>query len=576
MTLATVLGSQAMPAQASLPDALEADTQTAPSEAALRGLSDSVVINERTTVATAYALAQFINGPRIFGNRVGVRNAAAMVGNMVDVTTGEIAPVLAHRPNGSATSTLTTFNSLANMVAACIASQPNCARLFVAAPWSDGNRTGHTLQAIANIARNPWRNVATLFGIARRSNAYQPALAAAPDAWTIALKFRGNGLINGPGNFAFDAEGTAWLDNNYTPPSNDPTLNACDGKLLFRFTPTGQSFPGSPYRGGGISGSGYGITFDPKGNLWVGNFGFASPVCAASPQGPKNNSVSLFSLDGTPLSPKAGFTAGKVSWPQGVVSDLHGNIWIANCGNSSVTVYPNGDPQRARNIPENRLGLSKPFAIAIDHRGFAWVTGNDSNSVAIIGDGQVRHVSGVFDRPMAIASDSRGNMWVANSHIIDVPCPNGGRDVDGSGGSIVLIRSDGAVAARAPFTGGGTTSPWGISVDGNDNVWVANFGNGHGVGGSNLLRISQFCGADTSKCPPGLRTGDPISPPTGYTSDALQRMTAAQTDPSGNLWVTDNWKRTIIPNNPGGDAIVIFVGIAGPVKAPLIGPPQRP
>ena len=150
VTLATVLGSQAMPAQANLPDALEADTPTAPSEAAPseaapRGLPDSVVINERTTVATAYALAQFINGPRILGNRVGVRNAAAMVGNMVDVTTGEIAPVLAHRPNGSATSTLATFNSLANMVAACVASRPDCVRLFVAAPWSDGNKTGHTL-----------------------------------------------------------------------------------------------------------------------------------------------------------------------------------------------------------------------------------------------------------------------------------------------------------------------------------------------------------------------------------------------------------------------------------------------
>lgn len=189
-----------------------------------------------------------------------------------------------------------------------------------------------------------------------------------------------------------------------------------------------------------------------------------------------------------------------------MVSDQHGNIWIANCGNSSVTVYPKGDPRRARNIPQNRLGLSKPFGIAIDHRGFAWVTGNNSNSVAIIGNDEVRHVSGVFDRPMAIASDSKGNMWVANSHIVNVPCPNGGSDVDGAGGSIALIRSNGEVAARAPFTGGGTTSPWGLSVDGNDNVWVANFGNGRGAGGSNLLRISQFCGTDTSKCPPGVRT----------------------------------------------------------------------
>ena len=46
------------------------------------------------------------------------------------------------------------------------------------------------------------------------------------DAWTIAVKFRADGTINGPGNFAFDAEGTSWLLNNYTPPSDDPTVNA--------------------------------------------------------------------------------------------------------------------------------------------------------------------------------------------------------------------------------------------------------------------------------------------------------------------------------------------------------------
>jgi hypothetical protein len=177
---------------------------------------------------------------------------------------------------------------------------------------------------------------------------------------------------------------------------------------------------------------------------------------------------------------------------------------------------------------------------------------------------------------MAIAGDSKGNMWVANSHIVDVPCPTGGPDTNGEGGSIVLIRPNGKVARGAPFTGGGVTGPWGISVDGDDNVWVANFGSGKDTGGSSLVRISEFCGTDTSKCPPGLKTGDPISPPTGYTSDALQRTTATQIDPSGNVWVTDNWKKVPIPNNPGGDAIVIFVGIAGPVKAPLIGPPEQP
>ena len=156
---------------------------------------------------------------------------------------------------------------------------------------------------------------------------------------------------------------------------------------------TGQFFPGSPYTGGGVSGPGYGISFDPDNRLWVGNFGFASPVCAASPDGPRNNRVSLFRIDGKPLSPNRGFTAGRVSWPQGVVSDLKGDIWIANCGNSSVTVYPGGDPRKARNIPEDRLGLSKPFDIAID--------GADTYDV----DGGMTERAPQRDRVVGIAAD---------------------------------------------------------------------------------------------------------------------------------------------------------------------------
>jgi hypothetical protein len=79
---------------------------------------------------------------------------------------------------------------------------------------------------------------------------------------------------------------------------------------------------------------------------------------------------------------------------------------------------------------------------------------------------------------------------------------------------------------------------------------------------------------DTKKCPAGMRVGDPISPDTGYTSDSLQRITGGQIDPSGNVWLTNNWK---IDSdgfvNPGGNAVVIAIGAGAPVKTPLIGPP---
>ena len=68
--------------------------------------------------------------------------------------------------------------------------------------------------------------------------------------------------------------------------------------------------------------------------------------------------------------------------------------------------------------------------------------------------------------------------------------------------------------------------------------------------------ISRFCGIDTKKCPPGMKVGDPISPDTGYRTNALQRTTAGAVDPSGNLWLTNNWKIDANPEmNPGANAV---------------------
>jgi len=114
-------------------------------------------------------------------------------------------------------------------------------------------------------------------------------------------------------------------------------------------------------------------------------------------------------------------------------------------------------------------------------------------------------------------------------------------------------------------------------VDGHDTVWVFNFGAvkvGESSDTDPPTGISRFCGVDTGKCPPGAQVGDPISPDTGYQSDALQRITGGQIDPSGNIWLTNNWKLDANPiKNPFGNAIVIAIGAAGPLKTPLIGPP---
>ena len=64
---------------------------------------------------------------------------------------------------------------------------------------------------MAEVARDPWHNVAALFKLAGFGpTPYKPALGAGqkPDAWILALRFYGDGTpLDGPGNSAIDAQG---------------------------------------------------------------------------------------------------------------------------------------------------------------------------------------------------------------------------------------------------------------------------------------------------------------------------------------------------------------------------------
>jgi hypothetical protein len=379
-----------------------------------------------------------------------------------------------------------------------------------------------------------------------------------------------------------------WVNDNAVP--EPPDEFACAGRRLLKFYPWGESFPGSPYFGGGLSGAGYGITLDPSGRVWVGNFGFQDPPCVLDPlQAAAHDSVSVFRPDGIPLSGPRGFTDGDISWPQGTVSDRQGNIWIANCGNDSVTRIPAGDHARAVNIPLGPTPAKddpqmKPFGVAVDIDGNVWVTDNRSNTVSVLSpEGDLLETlpathqgKTVLSHPVGNAADIEGNMWVANSDWLDSPCPTRFQLGTAANPSITLFQKGTRKPhPGSPFTGGGLKLPWGIAVDGNDTVWVFNFG-AVPVGQTTDVptAISRFCGASTKACPKGMNVGDPISPDTGYQSDALERITGGQIDPSGNIWLTNNWKLDANPvKNPFGNAIVIAVGAAGPLKTPLIGSP---
>lgn len=527
-----------------------------------------VVINELTTVAAGYSLAQFAEAGALGGTSPGLANAARMTRNLVDLGTGRASRFLLNEPNGPQTETLSNVNSLASIIAGCVAGTNDCDAFLDAATDAWGVRPATTWQAMTLLPTNPSGDPGGVLAQVPAESRFTPVRDTVPAGWIVALRFYGDGRqFNGPGNIAFDEQGRVWANNN-AEWARKP-VDVCPGLEMFRLDPFTAGRPMETFYGGGLNGAGFGIALDPRDHVWVGNFGFTGSEC---PVAPTSNSVSEFGPDGQPISGDEGYLDGPLSWPQGTKSNVDGDIWIASCGNDTAVVYPGGDHSAATVAG---TGIARAFDVAQNTEGTVFVTANGGDQVFAFRDdgsplpGSPFGDSSTFGKPLGAASDSLGNVWVSNSGVITIPCqPDELMETPPMlpllNGTTTMVGPDGSLQR---FGGAGMTIPWGVAVDGDDNVWIANFAG---------ERLSHLCGARESTCPTG-GVGDPISPDQqGYAFDGLQRNTGVQVDPSGNVWLTNNWIRIPVQTDPFGDGLVVYLGMAAPVKAPLIGTPERP
>jgi hypothetical protein len=136
-------------------------------------------------------------------------------------------------------------------------------------------------------------------------------------------------------------------------------------------------------------------------------------------------------------------------------------------------------------------------------------------------------------------------------------------------GQVNMIRPDGTQPAPQGFTGPAESIPWGINVDGNDDVWVGNM-----WGRSAAL----LAGDNTKGHPAGTKIGDVIHI---FQSGTIQMVTDVSIDPAGNVWVANNWNNLqgAAGENPprtistwgGGSGFTVIYGVAAPVEPPRLG-----
>jgi hypothetical protein len=504
--------------------------------------SASIVVNEATTVASAFAIAPFAANDALTGNSsylyigtssgnvTGLANAFAAVNNLVDISTGTVRFTV---PAANAAVPYVEINTLADILNACAATAGGvegdgsaCSTLFTAADLLGTGTFGgsiapaDTLQAVFNIAQHPVSNYgyrldrnSNLLGLATSDSPFQPILTSQPNDWSISLNYTSGGGLSGTsavGSFAIDPTGNLWITDTKAssvvewntvgaalspatgfPAGGGPIAIDASGDVwisgdgsLNELTNLGAPFPWSPF--GGVPGGGGDIAFDALSNLWITNSG----------------GVNEFNNLGQQLSPVTGFANAGIANLTAVGIDSSNNVWIGSS--------PDGNTVTDGYLAE----LTNPGGqLIID-----------------------THAASDQYLPQ-MAADGKGDLWFIKSGAVVEVLPYGGT---GSVLSETTYRPGGLAAGGIDVQGAS-----GIALDGAGTVWVAGQGGGSG----------------SASVPPGvlpLESSGATSAKPYVSSTLAAGSLRVAVDGSGNLWV-------LLANN----TVTEYVGAAVPVVTPI-------
>jgi len=490
-----------------------------------------ITVNEVSTVATAYALEGFATD---FGHisssgttlaQTGVANAMANIGQLETLSTGlanSSAPTSGSTPNDD-------INTLANILAACVnttgavtgpTNPTPCYTLFnnARSGGSTGTVPSDTATAAINIAHNPGVNVSNLFSLQGGSPPFVPDLSAAPNDFTLAILYP-RGQIDGPYGIAVDAMGDIWVTN-------------IGDNSIAELSPLGVVLTKPAITGNGLS-EPYGIAIDGNGYLWVADYGVSG--------------LSSFTSTGAAVTST---TTGGLNTPEFIAIDASNNLWVDNLLGAGLSAFTNssGTPTAVTGSPFGSGVLDGAYGMAIDTAGNIWLANKSGATPELVeynstASSHSTYTGGGLGGATGLAIDPSGNIWISDT--------NNENDNNSSAVS-KFSSSGGAVTGADGYVGGGLDSPYGIAIDSNGNVFVANEG---GSGG-----ISEF-----------NSSGVALSSSSGFGNEdaSVNDPYSLAIDGSGNLWVAAN-------GGGGGSAVVEYVGIAAPVVTPIAANLQSP
>ncbi len=271
-------------------------------------------------------------------------------------------------------------------------------------------------------------------------------------------------------------------------------------------------------------------------------------------------------------------TAATLCGPVGTAIDAGGNLWIADTANNRVLEFapPFSDGQSAALVigkpgfttggacSPSATSICSPRSVVFDRQGNLWVSDANGNRVlqfaspfsngmpASIVLGQGNFVSSFCGNappsatgmcsPAGLAFDSKGNLFVSdsgNSRVLMFAPPFSiGMPANLAIGQISLTSNN------EKLTQFGLSNPFGIGIDGSDNIFVADSGNSRimifppptasGENATVVLGNTNFTSLNPNACGPNIDGG------------TLCKPLDVKVDGGGNTIAVDQNNRTVI------------------------------